>query len=235
MSQTASGFRGNMRYAVRYRGIRTAAVTQRVKKYVAKRIARYGEMKHINTLSAAGAAVVAVPAVNPGSTPLTSIIQGAGINQRDGLEAKLYKLVLKMSFTAPAAAGQPNLGIRVIIFKDKNPNQAATATYNQVVTTGGTAGNEFIANQGVSTFDRFKILYDKFLRWDNLSQGQVTSQSEINRTVVIRFKKGMLLRYTDATAVSWLRDHIFLQFVTDAAVTAPSYKLECNLSFKDPQ
>lgn len=206
------------------------AKTKQVNKIVDKKLRRFGEMKMDNTYTNNGGSVPQA-STNPNGSLLTGISGGSTIQAREGNQALLRYLRMNLNFNAGVISS--SACIRCIIVKDKQSTTAALpfATVFPAVS----AGNEFIANLSIVNSDRFKVVYDKFIRWQPLSNGSTTAQGQINMKIIKKFRKGMLLRYTSATNTDVVRDHLYFYVVTDVAANNPTIRAECRLKFKDPQ
>lgn len=202
-----------------------------LKQNIMRQVQRRGETKMANNFTLAGS-TIAVASSDPSSALVTAISQGAPINQREGNQVLLKRIVCKYSINPSAT---PSVGrVRMIFFVDKQPVIGTPVTYSALF-TAQSAGNEFLANRNVNNYPRFKILFDKTLKWDRSINNAVATTSQKDGRINLRFKgNGMKLRYTSGTSTDVQRSHVYFLVVTDLSVNQPTIRLDAQLHFKDP-
>ena len=149
-------------------------------------------------------------------TPLTQILQGDGINNRDGNSVKVTYLGLRGNFTANDA----HTLTRMIVFRDNQQIGDTTPSVSDVLQSADP--NSFL-NQ--NTLGRFKVLLDR--RYQNTDAGNNKG---------IAFKHDLSLqhhvRYNGAAATDVQKGGLYILLVSDDAV-GPNIAIECRVRFVD--
>lgn len=204
----------------------------KLKQNVMRQVQARGETKISNTLSLTGSTIAAA-STDPSSQLITFVTQGGAINQREGNQCSLKKLIVSAAVNASITPSVCR--VRFILFIDRQPVIGTPVTYSALFASVG-GGNEFFAHVNPNNRPRFKILYDKQWKWDPFVNQAATTQGQMTRRIVKRFKgNGMKLRYTDGTSTNVLRNHIYMLVVGDLTANQPTIRLESQLWFKDPQ
>lgn len=208
-----------------------------VKKYVKKQLKRFGETKYTPSVSIDGTAIVQA-STNPNSTLLTNIGGGSTVSTRVGNSAMLRNIQLNMYLNYPI--GVTNSFVRIVVFIDKDPVIGAPVSWSAIFTASAAAGaNDFIGTRNTALIDRFRILRDFWLKPYNRINGAATTLGQWHKKVNIRFKKGMKLKWTDATGSNVTNPHVYIVFVSNNPVAGggvqPIIRMESMLSFKDPE
>jgi len=227
---------------------------QRRKSYRAK---NQGEMKYFDS-SIAGVAIVATAAnwagteLDPSADPVASIntlfapVQGSGINNRLGREAKVFKIKMNCILDVPrqatqSAAWEP-VAIRIILFQDMQTN--STQAQGEELMATPVSANAFNTNavfQSLGNFGRFKVLKDKKMILQNgdiqgisgsMFKNGMMRFFKMNHT----FKSPVSVRFnaTNGGTIADIVDNSFhiIAHATDIS-EAPVLTYQCRVCFKE--
>ena len=173
-------------------------------------------------------------------------VVGAGINQRIGKGAKVYKIKIRGSIVCASQVDQTSADsgtqIRLLLVQDKQTN--ATQAQGEQVMTDPTAASAAVAVnsfQNIDNFGRFRVLKDKTiildnsnLSWDgtNMEQAGQVRTFKIN----IRFKVPVSVRFnaTNGGTVADIVDNSF-HIIANASSTglAPNITYQSRVCFKE--
>lgn len=183
----------------------------------------------------------------PVATPLCLFApkQGAGVNNRIGKSAKLFKIKIRGLINIVAQADQTGADSaalsRIILYQDMQTN-IVQAQGEQVMTDPVTADAYVAINsfQNIDNFGRFRILKDKFISlmnpnmtYDgtNVEQQGLTKPFKITHT----FKKPVEVRFnsTNGGTVADIVDNSFHVLATCTNATlVPNISYQARCSFK---
>lgn len=148
----------------------------------------------------------------PVETHLTSAVQGADENERDGNLIRVTSIYGKFY----AEVADTTNVLRVILYRYKKAYEASPMSTGSLSITG------------LPDLDSFDILYDNYIALS--TQGQAVKAWTISH----RFKRPLRVKYTGPTAASCIENPIYIYVVGDSgAVSDPTLQGHLRVYYKD--
>jgi len=211
-----------------------------------------GEMKYFDTFVASANLRVGVDWTGSELDPATYLnlcnpIQGAGINQRIGKMAKLYKIKVKGFLVAPAqqnaANGLAGQAIRVLLVQDMQSNSTQMTGTQLMTSTALGARVAVQAYQNSDNFGRFRVLKEKMVvinaqcvDYDgNANQHDIWGVT-VPFKMTLSFKKPIEVHFnsTNGGTIADVIDHSFhIVANTDTTDLQVNITYNCRCSFKE--
>lgn len=210
-------------------------------------VQKASEMKYYDlqigftALAAAANDLTGITTFTGGTGGICNPAVGAASNQRVGKMIYLHKIRCKGAFTttkhAIEATGEAPIRIRFLIFRDKEPPQAAASSANltELLASTGVATTQDTALQNVNNFGRFEVLKDKTYVLQNPNSATATNALTIPFKFEKRFANPIKIRFNDSTTAFPTTDQfqciIFINQLT--AAQAPLATTQWRACFKD--
>ncbi|AXH74935.1 MAG: capsid protein [Circoviridae sp.] len=177
---------------------------------------------------------------------LNGLLAGTTANQRIGNEVHWTSLQFRGTITMDSLRKAAS-NVRLIIFWDRQANQAAPQTLSTAISKGlledTTVTDLFLSPFSYPTQDRYRVLYDK--RWVLNPQLQLTEASgsvTVNQPYTVSFKKKIQLNRStkydannDVTVAGIMTNSLYALFYADSAAVSDEPTMKCGfrLYFKD--
>ncbi len=191
------------------------------------RLERTDELKQI-TLGISATGITTTPT----TTHLTAVATGNDHNNRDGNELSLKYLQFDAILTANGSGSLADQLMRVVIFQDKQQEEAVTPTVADVF---GTASPSIYEVQNFVDRKRWRILYDRVLTCGVSGSGGAGTSNDYpsRRSVRIRCKVPKTsVGYSGTASSDILKNGIYMMRWSQEATQGPTLGGQFRVGFK---
>lgn len=150
--------------------------------------------------------------------PLSYIPQGQGEGQRIGNQV----MIKRIQFKTQVSVGDTFNTYRILIVRFGHTVTASLGIQNILQNYSNTTPFQILGFFRRNAPSKYKVLYDSGVKTlvgnGTSAQIPVTARSIANHNIVLKFPKGILVQYSDATASSETNGFTYVVAVTDSAI-----------------